>query len=58
MSAIFNFSSLILVVILMICTCTYIRELRPTIFDGGLVSHECEIDTFPMRDNDVRFNIF
>mmetsp|Transcript_29356 Transcript_29356/g.28227 ORF Transcript_29356/g.28227 Transcript_29356/m.28227 type:complete len:85 (+) Transcript_29356:241-495(+) len=37
MSAIFNFSSLILVVLLMICTCTYLKELRPTILDGGLV---------------------
>lgn len=34
MSAIFDFSSLITVFLFFICTCTYIRELRPTIFDG------------------------
>lgn len=38
MSAIFDFSSLMTVLLLIICTCAYIRELRPTIFDGGLVS--------------------
>jgi hypothetical protein len=37
MSAIFDFSSLILVILLLICTATYLRELRPTIFDGGKV---------------------
>jgi hypothetical protein len=38
MSAIFDFSSLLTVLLLLICTCTYLRELRPTIFDGGKVS--------------------
>ncbi|KAL7558651.1 hypothetical protein ACA910_010027 [Epithemia clementina (nom. ined.)] len=33
MSAFFDFSSLVTIVLLMICTCTYLRELRPTIFD-------------------------
>ena len=33
MSAIFNFSSLVTVLLLLICTCTYLRELRPTIFE-------------------------
>mmetsp|Transcript_27049 Transcript_27049/g.40950 ORF Transcript_27049/g.40950 Transcript_27049/m.40950 type:complete len:85 (-) Transcript_27049:728-982(-) len=37
MTAIFDFSSLITVLLLLVCTCTYIRELRPTIFDGGKV---------------------
>jgi len=33
MSAIFDFSSLLTVLLLLICTCAYIREMRPTIFD-------------------------
>eukprot|EP00522_Entomoneis_paludosa_P008074 CAMPEP_0172453378 /NCGR_PEP_ID=MMETSP1065-20121228/10729_1 /TAXON_ID=265537 /ORGANISM="Amphiprora paludosa, Strain CCMP125" /LENGTH=91 /DNA_ID=CAMNT_0013205557 /DNA_START=97 /DNA_END=372 /DNA_ORIENTATION=- len=33
MSAFFDFSSLITVLLLLICTTYYIRELRPTIFD-------------------------
>jgi Protein of unknown function (DUF1242) len=33
MSAIFDFSSLITVLLLAICTTAYLRELRPTIFD-------------------------
>lgn len=36
MSAIFDFSSLITVLLLAICTTTYLRELRPTIFDGSV----------------------
>jgi len=35
MSAFFDFSSLITVLLLMICTCAYLRELRPTIFDAS-----------------------
>ena len=38
MSAIFDFSSLLTVILLIICTCAYLREMRPTIFDGGKVS--------------------
>lgn len=34
MSALFDFSSLMTVLLLTICTTTYIRELRPTIFDN------------------------
>mmetsp|Transcript_32809 Transcript_32809/g.54186 ORF Transcript_32809/g.54186 Transcript_32809/m.54186 type:complete len:84 (+) Transcript_32809:70-321(+) len=37
MSAIFDFASLLTVLLLLICTCTYLRDLRPTIFDGGKV---------------------
>jgi hypothetical protein len=37
MSAIFDFSSLLTVLVLSICTCSYLRELRPTIFDGAKV---------------------
>ena len=36
MSAIFNFSSLITVLLLFICTMTYVRAIRPGVFDGGL----------------------
>ena len=36
MSALFNFSSLLTVLLLMICTCTYLREMRPTIFDPNV----------------------
>lgn len=38
MSAIFDFSSLLTVILLLICTCAYLRDMRPTIFDGGQVS--------------------
>mmetsp|Transcript_17549 Transcript_17549/g.23206 ORF Transcript_17549/g.23206 Transcript_17549/m.23206 type:complete len:84 (-) Transcript_17549:426-677(-) len=37
MSAIFDFSSLLTVLLLLICTCAYVRDMRPTIFDGGEV---------------------
>ena len=37
MSAIFDFSSLLTVLLLVICTCAYLRDMRPTIFDGGQV---------------------
>ena len=37
MSAIFDFSSLITVFVLSICTTTYLRELRPAIFDTTIV---------------------
>ncbi|KAM3579279.1 hypothetical protein VKS41_008144 [Umbelopsis sp. WA50703] len=33
MSAIFNFQSLLLVVLLWICTCTYIRAQAPSLLD-------------------------
>ena len=36
MSAIFDFSSLVTVLLLFICTCTYVRAIRPAAFDGGL----------------------
>lgn len=43
MSAIFDFSSLLTVILFLICTCAYLRDMRPTIFDGGQVSslHLC-----------------
>ncbi|KAG2176723.1 hypothetical protein INT44_007387 [Umbelopsis vinacea] len=33
MSAIFNFESLLLVVLLLICTCSYIRAQAPSLMD-------------------------
>lgn len=33
MSAIFNFQSLLIVVLLLICTCAYIRALYPSLLD-------------------------
>ncbi|OEU17278.1 hypothetical protein FRACYDRAFT_184075 [Fragilariopsis cylindrus CCMP1102] len=35
MSAIFDFSSVLMILLLMICTSCYLRELRPGIFDGN-----------------------
>ena len=40
MSAIFDFSSVLMIVLLMICTSTYIREIRPNIFDGSKVCYD------------------
>ncbi|XP_078253172.1 protein kish-A [Rhinoraja longicauda] len=33
MSAIFNFQSLLTVILLLICTCAYIRALTPSVLD-------------------------
>uniref|UniRef100_A0A7N4PF08 Protein kish n=1 Tax=Sarcophilus harrisii TaxID=9305 RepID=A0A7N4PF08_SARHA len=33
MSAIFNFQSLLTVILLLICTCAYIRSLAPSVLD-------------------------
>ncbi|KAG5437764.1 hypothetical protein PCANB_000477 [Pneumocystis canis] len=33
MSALFNFQSLLLVILLLICTCTYIRAQAPVLMD-------------------------
>ncbi|KAF8919948.1 hypothetical protein CPB85DRAFT_1276128 [Mucidula mucida] len=33
MSALFNFQSLLLVILLLICTCTYVRALAPRLVD-------------------------
>ena len=40
MSAIFNFSSLVVVLLLFVCTTAYLRALRPTIFDGSLTAED------------------
>lgn len=33
MSALFNFQSLLLVILLVVCTCTYIKAQAPTLLD-------------------------
>ncbi|KAG7446367.1 probable Protein kish-A [Armillaria ostoyae] len=33
MSALFNFQSLLLVILLLICTCTYVRAIAPRLVD-------------------------
>ncbi|KAH9991010.1 hypothetical protein BJV77DRAFT_1009503 [Russula vinacea] len=35
MSALFNFQSLLLVILLLICTCTYIRAVAPRLIDSN-----------------------
>mmetsp|Transcript_33649 Transcript_33649/g.99156 ORF Transcript_33649/g.99156 Transcript_33649/m.99156 type:complete len:82 (+) Transcript_33649:111-356(+) len=35
MSAIFDFTSLVTVILLLICTAAFVREIRPGIYDGG-----------------------
>jgi len=41
MSALFNFQSLLLVIILMICTCTYVRAVAPGIVDRNKQGWVC-----------------
>ncbi|CAL7937165.1 transmembrane protein 167A-like protein ksh [Xylocopa sonorina] len=36
MSALFNFQSLLIAVLLLICTCTYIRAIVPSLLDNRL----------------------
>jgi hypothetical protein len=43
MSAIFSFSSLLTVLLLAICTSTYLRELRPKIFDPAPVPDDGQV---------------
>ncbi|KZO91924.1 DUF1242-domain-containing protein [Calocera viscosa TUFC12733] len=35
MSALFNFQSLLLVILLLICTCTYVRAVMPRVIDSN-----------------------
>jgi len=37
MSALFNFQSLLLVILLFICTCTYVRAVAPRLIDVNKV---------------------
>ena len=41
MSALFDFSSLLTVLLLAICTAAYLRELRPGIFDSAQQVRAC-----------------
>ncbi|XP_013994013.1 protein kish-A isoform X1 [Salmo salar] len=47
MSAIFNFQSLLTVILLLICTCAYLRAMAPSLLDknktGGLVSFSSDM---------------
>ncbi|KAK9300005.1 hypothetical protein QLX08_007206 [Tetragonisca angustula] len=36
MSALFNFQSLLTVILLLICTCTYVRSIVPSLLDSRL----------------------
>ncbi|XP_017878232.1 protein kish-A [Ceratina calcarata] len=36
MSALFNFQSLLTVILLLICTCTYVRAIIPSLLDNRL----------------------
>ena len=57
-SALFNFQSLLLVILLLICTCTYIRAVAPRLIDSnkqGCVSSFLVVRTssppsFPLHD--------
>jgi len=42
MSAIFDFSSLLTVILLLICTTAFVREIRPGIYDGGRVRADAD----------------
>lgn len=57
MSAIFDFTSLLTVLVLLICTCTYLRELRPTIFDSSNAPSN-EGDTTTMVSQMLRALLF
>ena len=59
MSAIFDFSSLLTVILLIICTCAYLRDMRPTIFDGGQVrgTEICVFSSFPLNISPISSSI-
>jgi hypothetical protein len=43
-SALFNFQSLLLVILLMICTCTYVRGVAPRLVDRNKAGYVAFID--------------
>lgn len=53
-SAIFNFQSLLTVILLLICTCAYIRALAPSLLDKNktgydqILNNEAAIEVFPV----------
>lgn len=40
-SAIFNFQSLLTVILLLICTCAYIRAMAPSLLDRNKTGYFC-----------------
>mmetsp|Transcript_20732 Transcript_20732/g.51435 ORF Transcript_20732/g.51435 Transcript_20732/m.51435 type:complete len:84 (-) Transcript_20732:389-640(-) len=54
MSAIFDFSSVLMIILLMICTSTYLRELRPGIFEGSTPRDPSQ----PIHHNRIGFEGF
>uniref|UniRef100_A0A803XL42 Protein kish n=1 Tax=Meleagris gallopavo TaxID=9103 RepID=A0A803XL42_MELGA len=46
-SAIFNFQSLLTVILLLICTCAYIRSLAPSLLDKNKTGYVTERKHFP-----------
>uniref|UniRef100_V5ES58 Protein kish n=1 Tax=Kalmanozyma brasiliensis (strain GHG001) TaxID=1365824 RepID=V5ES58_KALBG len=55
MSALFNFHSLLRVVLLIICTCTYVRATAPALIDRnkegflGVFFKSARVGTYPLR---------
>ena len=41
MSALFNFNALLLVILLLICTCTYVRQVIPGMVDSRKDKNMC-----------------
>src|SRR6266436_7530276 len=48
-SALFNFQSLLLVILLLICTCTYIRAVAPRLIDSNKQGYVLSAFLFAMR---------
>ncbi|KAB0387445.1 hypothetical protein FD755_002401 [Muntiacus reevesi] len=46
MSAIFNFQSLLTVILLLICTCAYIRSLAPSLLDRNKTGLATQLNNF------------
>ncbi|NXK90736.1 KISHA protein, partial [Formicarius rufipectus] len=47
-SAIFNFQSLLTVILLLICTCAYIRSLAPSLLDKNKTGYVCLVCVCPL----------
>lgn len=43
-SAIFNFQSLLTVILLLICTCAYIRAMAPSLLDRNKTGYSCVLN--------------
>lgn len=54
MSALFDFPSLLTVILLIICTSTFIRSLRPTIFDDATAIAEAQAQNVPLSHHHRR----